>query len=130
MFEEEIHLRYLEALTGEGKIKQARSHYEFVSEVLGILTLTLQDHTLPPKKLLKDSMKELKELLLTNLRKGDVIAEWGEAQSLLSLPGLNVEQANTALDRMQKKFMVQRKDKNLVLHRKVQGVLPPEFTNL
>ncbi|MEW6622100.1 MAG: BTAD domain-containing putative transcriptional regulator [Bacillota bacterium] len=199
-FEEEIHLRYIEALTGEGKLKQARSHYEYVAEIferemgvkpskamqnlyrllfgeinksgldlasikenlreecfadtpvlcdieffrflyqlekrraerygrksfLGILTLTLPDHTLPPKKQVKDGMKDLRQLLLTYLRKGDVLTEWNEAQFVLSLPGLNIDQANTALDRMQKMFMAKYKDNGLIVHRKVQEVLPTE----
>lgn len=82
------------------------------------------DHTLPPKSLLKSGLEELKQLLLSSLRKGDVVTEWNEAQFLLSLPGLNVQQAHRALDRIYNRFMSTRKNTQLVLQKKIEEVLP------
>jgi len=200
LFEEELHFRYIEALAGSRKIRQARNHYEYVTEVferelgvkpsnalrnlyqllfgeisktgldmtvindtlreeffsngpvlcdkeffkflnrlerrraerygqtsfLCLLTLSLPDHTLPPAKQLQEGIKQLKQILLTGLRKGDVVTEWNEAQFLLSLPGLNVEQANMALERIRSKFAAAYKDSDLVLYKKVQDSLPSE----
>ena len=198
LFEEDLHLFYMEALAGTGKLKQARQHFEYVKEVfarelgvepsatltqvyrmlfgeisktglnmnyikdnlreetmpngpmlcdkeffkslqhlesrraerygptnfLGVLTLSLPDHTLPERTDLKEGMKSLKELLLSDLRKGDVITEWDEAQFLLSLPSLNAKQAEVALKRIQKKFVNYSSNPDLVLHYKVKDTLP------
>jgi two-component SAPR family response regulator len=179
LYEEELHLFYIEALAGTGKLKQARSHYEYVKDLferelgvqpssvltkvyrmlfgeisrtgldmnyikdnlkeetipngpllcdrdffkalqqlesrraerygprnfLGLLTLTLPDHTLPGQGKLEEGMKQLRHLLLSDLRKGDVITEWGEAQFLLSLPAISDKQAEIALTRIQKKIL-------------------------
>lgn len=74
--------------------------------------------------MLKNGAEELRQVLLSSLRKGDVVTEWNEAQFLLSLPGLNVQQAHKALDRIQNRFMSARKNINLVLQRKIEEVLP------
>lgn len=199
-YEEELHFKYIEALAVTGKLKQARSHYEYVAQVferelgvkpsdyltrlyrmlfgelsktgldmayinenlqeqrlangpmffdreffkllwqletrraerygptnfLGLLTVSLPDRSLPEGKKLQEGMKELKHLLLANLRKGDVITEWNEAQFLLSLPSLSIEQAGVALDRIQKKFAESPVGDNLMLHGKIHNSLPNE----
>ena len=199
LFEEELHFNYIEALAGSGKLKQARNHYEYVTQVferelgvkpsntltrlyrmlfgeisktgldlnyiqdnlreeslpngpmlcdkeffkslrhleirraerygptnfLGLLTVTQADSTLPEQRKLREGMKELKQLLLANLRKGDVITEWNEAQFLLSLPSLNVQQAEIALKRIQKKFAASVNN-GLVLQDKIQEALPAD----
>lgn len=199
LFEEELHYNYIEALAGSGKLKQARNHYEYVTQVferelgvkpsdsltrlyrmlfgeisrtgldmnyikenlreealpngpmlcdkeffkslrqletrraerygptnfLGLLTVSLPNYSLPEPRVLEEGMKELKHLLLTNLRKGDVITEWSEAQFLLSLPSLNVKQAEIALKRIQKRFE-ETVQSGLILLGKIQDSLPSD----
>lgn len=198
LFEEELHYLYIEALAGSGKLKQARSHYEYVKELferelgvqpsqnltrlyrmlfgeisrtgldmnyikdnlreecmpngpmfcdkeffkslrqletrraerygptnfLGVLTISLPDYSLPENEKLREAMKELRQILLSNLRKGDVITEWNDAQFLLSLPSLNVQQAEVALKRIQKKFSESFGHTGLVLRDKIQESMP------
>ena len=200
MFEEEIHYRYIEALAGAGKIKQARDHYEYIAGVferemgvkpsaslqrlygllfgemvktghdltlieeslkeeffdsgailcdsiffkglhqleknrserygqntfVGVLTLTQPDFSLPVPKLLQEGMKNLKLLLQMGMRKGDVITQWNEAQFLLNMQVLNVEQANRALERIRQRFTTLYRNTNLILNTKVQDTLPPQ----
>lgn len=82
------------------------------------------DYTLPNQKELKNGMEDLKQMLVTTLRKGDVITEWNESQFVLNLSVLNIEQANKALERIQKRFIILRKNSRLVLHSKVEDGLP------
>lgn len=200
LYDEELHRFYIEALAGTGKIKQARSHYEYVKELfekelgvepsgiltevyrmlfgemsrtgldmnyikenlreetmphgpmlcdreffkalhqletrraerygtsnyLGVMTLLTTDHSLPPKALLEEGMRNLRHLLLSSLRKGDVISEWNDGQFLLSLPALNDKQAEIPMRRVQKVFNQSYGNSGLVLNFKIQDTLPPE----
>lgn len=199
LFEEELHLFYIEALARTGKLKQARNHYEYIKQVferelgvkpsdalnrlyrmlfgevsksrldlnsieenlrqesvkrgpvlcdkeffkalwqldmrraerygktnfLGLVTLSLPDYSLPDPKILHEGMKELRQLLLNNLRKGDVVTEWNEAQFLLSLPSLSDKQAEIALRRVQNRYKETNKIPGLMLHYKIEDSLPP-----
>jgi two-component SAPR family response regulator len=197
-FEEELHILFLEALLEEGKIKQARAHYDEVTSTfyrelgtkpseamrniyrlikmdkdnfdldltyiqeglrcrqenrgallcdpdvfryfyklersrrertgqavfLGLLTITLPDYRLPAPQILKEAMLHLEAVLEKTLRKGDVISRWNEAQFLLILPGLNLEQAERVLKRVNAAFKSRYNLGSLVLHRKQQPLLP------
>ncbi len=198
MFEEAVHFRYIEALAGSGKIKQAKNHFEYVSEVfkrelgvnpsrelqefyrllvgdfrktsidvisieenfkdeesslgpvicdakffkflfqvekrrferygqktfMGLITLTLSENFFLEQSLLREGMKGLKHILKSNLRKGDVITQWNDNQYLISLPGLNSEQAIKALDRIEKIFRNSEEYSKLIIHTRFQPVLP------
>jgi len=90
--------------------------------IIGLLTISLPDYTLPPQPLLKKGMEDLKQILLTNLRKSDVIAVWSDHQFVLNLPEQSVEQASIVLGRIQKIFALSHS--KLVLHRKIMEELP------
>ncbi len=201
-FEEEIHLRLIEALLEEGKEKKAMTHYEEVTSVfyremgvkpstamqniyrliklknrdnfdldltfvqdalkerqtekgpfvcdpeifhhiyklerqrgerngqavfLGMLTLTFKDFTLPPQQELQLAMDRLLQVLVLQLRKGDVVTRWNHAQFLLILPGLNLEQAEKVLQRLKQFYYSGNPatDK-IILHSKQQSLLPLE----
>ncbi|NLO88819.1 MAG: hypothetical protein GX088_00565 [Clostridia bacterium] len=93
---------------------------------LGLLTITNPDRSLPDRATLDKGRKLLKQLLLSNLRKGDVVTQWNEAQFLLSLPSLNVKQAEVALKRMQKKFAALENNPGLVVYYDIKETLPSE----
>jgi len=203
LFEEDLHLLYIEALAGVGKLKQARGHYEYVKDLLarelgvqpsdtldrtyqmlfrecrecsrtgpdvndiknnqkeqillngpmlcdkeffmglhhletrraerfgptsflGLLTVSSRDNTLPGKKQLQEGMRHLKQILLSDLRKGDAITEWSESQFLLSLYSTSVEQAEVPLKRVQKKFLEQSPVSELVLNYQIMNTLPQD----
>ena len=201
LFEEELHLFYIEALAAMGKLKPARSHYEYVKQLfekelgvqpsnaltqvyrmlfgeisktgldmnyikenlleesmphgpmvcdkeffkslqqlesrraerygptnfLGVITLLSSELVLPEQRQLQEGMKEMKQLLLTCLRKGDVATEWNEAQFLLSLPALNDKQAEIPLTRLKKQFAEAGSKLGLTMNFKIQEALPAEF---
>lgn len=197
-FEEEFHLRFMEALLEGGKTNQAKAHYEYVTSTfyrdmgikpspdmrslyrrmktdsdrveldlsfiqdnlgerheaegaflcdpdvfrflykleqrrgersgqavfLGLLTLTRPDYGMPATKTLQETMENLKESLETSLRKGDVVSRWSEAQYLVLLPGLSLEQAERVLARIKERFRKSGGPKDVVLRTKLQSVLP------
>jgi DNA-binding SARP family transcriptional activator len=197
-FEEEFHLRFLEAQITMAKIKEARSHYEYVTSLfyrelgikpspamrdiyrqlktgseyvefdltsiqeslaerikteggffcdpdifrhlyklekrrlertgqvvfLGLLSLTTAEYRTPPQKALKEASDILLNLLTASLRKGDIITHWNESQTLILLPGLNLEQGEKVLQRITSAFN-QKNNSSIKLHGKLQPVIPP-----
>ncbi len=197
-FGEEFHLRFMEALLEEGKSRQARAHYEYVTSIfyremeikpshemrniyrltqvdtdkvemdlsmiyeslkdrqkrmgafpcdpdlfrfvyrleknrgersnqpifLVLFTLIQPDYSLPEQGVLKESMKQLKEVILKNLRKGDLIAHWNEAQFLLLFSGLTPEQVEIVVNRIKTGFQEKNKLKGVLLQSKFQKDIP------
>ncbi len=108
------------------QLEARRAERYGTSNYLGVLTLLTSDHTLPEKTLLEEGMRYLRQLLLTSLRKGDVISEWNEAQFLLSLPALNDKQAQIPMKRVQKAFNEAYENFGLAVYFRIQDTLPPE----
>lgn len=104
------------------QFEQRRSERYGKQTFLFLLTLCLPDLTLPPELQLKAGMEELKNILLSSLRKGDVITQWNEAQFILSLPGASADQAKIAIERVKKKMAAL--NTKLVLHAKELSELP------
>lgn len=177
-FEEELHLRYLEALLEEGKKVQARSHYQYITALLYrefgakpsfemqrlyqtmtntrdtnevnfsdirellkereiadgallcdaesfdlicrlekrrakrgghaffIVTLTLTDpeFRMPQEVDLSKAMENLKQVLLSSMRQGDLISQWNESQLVLLLFTDVHEHVEIALKRIKDNF--------------------------
>jgi len=96
------------------------------SVLLGLFTLTAPNYTLPNKNLLNEIMQNLQEVILDSLRKGDLVTRWNDAQLLLLLPGLNREQADMVIGRIEEKFHKLYSLKGLTLHKKIESILPLE----
>ncbi|KUO64338.1 MAG: hypothetical protein APF84_09885 [Gracilibacter sp. BRH_c7a] len=197
-YEEDFHLYYMEALVKEKKVKQARSHYEYItaalyrelgvkpspemreiyrvmhsngdnveydltsiqeslgekkedqkaficdadvfryiyklerrrlersgqSVFLALLTIGNSDYGVPPKPVLKDATEKLLHVLQETLRKGDTITQWNDAQILLMLPGLTLEQGDSVLARIQKNFKKYYNLGEIVIRSKIEPVIP------
>lgn len=106
------------------QLEERRSGRDKRPTFVGLLTISLEDDTLPAKERLKSTMQRLKEVLSASLRRGDIVAQWSVAQFIINLPGLNIEQINIALDRVHKKFIALENREGLILHRKVEKALP------
>ncbi len=106
------------------KLERLRVERSGQSVLLGLLTLTNSDYSLPDKIALKEVMQNLLESTLGSLRKGDVITTWNEAQLLMMLPGLSREQADMVMARIENNFRMKHSLKGLVLHKKVESLLP------
>ncbi len=108
------------------KLERLRAERSGQSVFLAMLTLTQPNLALPAAKSLKQSMERLMEVLREKLRKGDVVTRWNDAQYLVILPGLNAEQADMVLERIEEVCKEDFAAKNLLLHRKQQVLLPLE----
>lgn len=93
---------------------------------LGLLTLTNPDYTLPPEKDLKEAMAKLQETLKRSLRRGDVICQWNEAQYLLILPHLNLEQAEMVLKRIKNSYENENTNRKILIRSKIEPIQPHE----
>ena len=90
-----------------------------------LFTLVSKNKDAPPLKILDNTMDNLKNILLSSLRKGDLIAKWNKSQMLLSLSALDIKQAGKALNRIQQKW---KKNDNgdFTLNIRVEGMQQKE----
>jgi DNA-binding SARP family transcriptional activator len=177
-FDEDLHLRYLEALFEEGRLAQARNHYQYITSLLyrefsakpsetmqaiykkickgnnkaslnysniqelvadcqvydgamfcdpqafdlicklekrravrdenslyiATITLTDPDFRQPSPDILSEAMAALKEVLFRCLRKGDVFTEWNEAQYLVLILAVNLNDVEAVIKRIKESF--------------------------
>ncbi len=107
-------------------LERARVERNGQSVLLGLFTLTTPGFVLPDKAILKEVMENLQTVILESLRKGDLVTRWNSAQILMLLPGLNREQSEMVIARIEDKFNEKYNLKGLVLHKKVESILPLE----
>ncbi len=108
------------------KLERLRAERSGKSVLLCLMTLTNPDYSLPASGQLKDVMNNLQDVVLESLRKGDIVTRWNEAQFLMLLPGLNREQATSVMERIESSYLGQYKLNELILHKKVESLLPLE----
>lgn len=108
------------------KLEQLRGERSDTAVLLCLFTLINPDHSKPPKSLINDVMLDLQDVIMSSLRKGDLVTRWNEAQFLLMLPNLNREQALKVLTRIEDAFTRQHSLRGLQLHKKVETLLPLE----
>jgi len=108
------------------KLERLRSERSGKSILMGLFTLTAPGYAYPDKSILKEVIQNLEEATLGSLRKGDVVTRWNEAQVLMMLPGLNREQADRVIERIENNFYTSYSLNGLVLHKKVETLLPME----
>ena len=72
----------------------------------GTITIIDNDPSILSDKTLSDSMEMLRVILVSNLRKGDVISQNKDMQFSVSLSTDNLNHAEQAFERIYKKFMI------------------------
>jgi DNA-binding SARP family transcriptional activator len=108
------------------KLEQLRGERSDIAVLLCLLTLVAPDHSRPPKSLLKSVMLNLQDVIMSSLRKGDLVTRWNEAQYLLMLPNLNREQALKVMQRIENDYIRQHSLQGLILQKKVETLFPLE----
>jgi two-component SAPR family response regulator len=82
---------------------------------LGLFTVNWLDYNSYCSKELSRAMDNLENILLSNLRRGDVITRLGEAQYLSLLVDLNRHQANQVFERIKQSFREKIKNGEILL---------------
>lgn len=103
------------------KLESRRLERTGHSSSLGLFTVTQANYRLPPPKILQQTLERLKDVALANLRKGDVISLWNEAQLILILTGANYQGAQIVMKRIEEKFYAQQHH-DIVLRWRVQAI--------
>ena len=86
------------------ELELRRSERAAYDAFLAIFTITESGGQPPKRHPLNGAMTVLKEVLVTNLRKGDAVCRWNEAQFLVLLPGSGPEDAASCLSRIENEF--------------------------
>jgi len=108
------------------KLERLRGERSGKSVLLCLVTITNPDYSMPAAAPLKEVMNNLQEVILEDLRKGDLVTRWNDAQFLMMLPGLNREQAADVMDRIEKSYIKDYSLRGLSIHKKVESLLPLE----
>ena len=82
---------------------------------MAMLTLSMTKNRTKDCKILKKAMGSLLDMLIQELRKGDVVSKWSEAQILVILPGGTYEQANIVLARILNKNEIAYTTKDIIV---------------
>lgn len=106
------------------KLETRRGERSGQAVFLVLLTLTGPDFEPPHPAILRPAVRELEDLLVKNLRKGDIVSQWNEAQFLIIMPGLNMEHAEMVLRRIKNSIDPDSHISTLTLHTKLQSLLP------
>ncbi|MFT5872128.1 MAG: DNA-binding SARP family transcriptional activator [Clostridium sp.] len=67
---------------------------------MAMITITRAKNRAQDSGIIKKAMGSLLDMLIQDLRKGDVVTKWSEAQILAILPGPTFEQANSVIARI------------------------------
>ena len=106
------------------KLEQLRCERNGQSVLLCMFTIMDDDYITPPDLLLQEVMQNLQYIIMSSLRKGDLVTRWNETQFLLLLPGLNREQAGAVMTRIEQSFLRQYSLKGLQMQKKVETLMP------
>lgn len=108
------------------KLERARIERSGQSSLLGLYTITDPDYRMPDDKTLNVVIQQLQDIALNSLRKIDIVTRWNKAQLLILLPGLKREQAEMVISRIETNFLKKYSLKGLVIHKKIESLLPDE----
>lgn len=87
---------------------------------VALITVSLPDGGVPALGVLNTTMDQLLEVLVHNLRRGDVVARYSAAQYVLMLPAANFEDSTMVLERVVSAFYRQHRRNFLKLSYKIR----------
>jgi DNA-binding SARP family transcriptional activator len=82
---------------------------------MAMLTISRAKNRTKDSKIFERAMGSLLEMLIQDLRMGDVVSKWSEAQVLVILPGPTFEQANMVLARILNKYEIAYTSKDIIV---------------
>jgi len=108
------------------RLEKRRAEREDRPVYLGILSLTGTNFQPLPSEQLQECMENMQRILLARLRKGDVVSSWNENQFTVMLPRVNLEQAESVLQRVRDAIQQSCANQEVILRCSVHPVLPFE----
>lgn len=87
-----------------------------------LITVALPDGGVPPLKILSTTMDQLQEVLVKNLRRGDVVSKYSGAQYVIMLPAANFEDSTMVMERVVTSFYRQHRRNFLKLSYKIRAL--------
>lgn len=91
---------------------------------VSLLTITDTVGTIPDSETRKKTMDGLFRIVQTSTRSCDVFARFSATQYVLILPTTSLENSEAVMDRIQKKYMQEYKERDVELHTKIQPIDP------
>ena len=82
---------------------------------LCLITVSQPDGSMPPLHVLSDTMDQLLEVLVNNLRRGDMVSKFSGAQYVIMLPAANFEDSSMVMERVIRVFHQQHRRNHLKL---------------
>ncbi|MGI5879314.1 MAG: BTAD domain-containing putative transcriptional regulator [Syntrophomonadaceae bacterium] len=104
------------------KLERRRGERLGIVIFLALITINVDIKSIEPASL-DLYMNNLEKYLLFCLRKGDVIARWGNNQCVLMLPGMTIEQGEKVMQRIRAGYNKAHTE-NITIE--LQAVLPPD----
>ena len=108
------------------RLEKRRAERQDLPVHLGIFSLTGPNFQPLPPGQLTQCMEHMQKVLLARLRKGDVIASWNDNQYTVMLPRVNLEQAESVLQRIHNAIISACPKDEVVLRSSVHPILPWE----
>lgn len=87
---------------------------------VGLITVSQPNGLSPALKVLNQTMDQLLEVLVSNLRRGDVVSKYSGAQYVVMLPAANFEDSSMVMDRIVNAFYRQHRRNFLKLSCKLR----------
>ena len=89
---------------------------------VALITISLPQGGLPALELLNQTMDQLLDVLIHNLRQGDVVSRYSSAQYVIMLPSANFEDSTMVLERIVSAFYRQNRNSFLKLSYRVRAL--------
>lgn len=106
---------------------QARSMMRIGQSIhVGLITISDPNGDVPEEKPLKSAMQQLKNCIITSLRKGDVVSTYCDAQYVLILPMTSFENGEMVLRRITDKFRRVYRRTDVVVSTRLNAIVPVE----
>lgn len=91
--------------------------------IIAMITISMAKNRAKDSKILKKAMGSLLNMLIQDLRTGDVVSKWSDGQILMILPGPTFEQANIVLDRILNKHKLANASMDMIVETTLKPII-------